>query len=159
MATGLRYGLALYGKIRWIDEDIKNQEFKDIQKNQNKLLRYLNHTKISDKIRTKSILEKFNILSVNQLNAQIKICDIWKAVNIENYPTKVTSVPLNKNVTQTRSIANGKLIEFGKTELAQATMINDAIKAWNRAPEDIKNSITYNNAKKCIKTFVKSLPI
>ena len=67
--------------------DVITQEFKDIQKNQNKLLRYLNNTRISDMISTKSILEKFNLLSVNQLNAQIKLCDIWKAVNVTDYPT------------------------------------------------------------------------
>ena len=50
----LRYGLALYGKIRWSEEDVQTQEFKDIQKNQNKLLRYLNNTKISDKMNISS---------------------------------------------------------------------------------------------------------
>ena len=67
----LRYGLALYGKIRWSEDEVRTQEFKDIQKNQNKLLRYLNNTRTSDKISTHSILEKFNLMSVNQLNAQI----------------------------------------------------------------------------------------
>ena len=61
----LMYGLAICGKIRWTEEEVITQEFKDIQKNQNKLLRYLNSTRISNMISTKSILEKFNLLSVN----------------------------------------------------------------------------------------------
>ena len=77
----LRYGFGLLGKIRWTENDTQTNEFKDIQKNQNKLLRYLNNSKISDRISTKSILEKFNQLSVNQLNANIKLCDIWKSIN------------------------------------------------------------------------------
>ena len=34
----LRYGLALFGKIRWNIEDTTHKEFKDLQINQNKLL-------------------------------------------------------------------------------------------------------------------------
>ena len=135
------------------------QEFKDIQKNQNKLLRYLNNTKVSDKISTKSILEKFNVMSVNQLNASIKLCDIWKAVNVENYPTKVNKITPQNNASLTRASANGKLKECGKTALSQATLINDATKAWNRAPKEVLDSKSYNIAKVNIKMFAKTLPI
>ena len=100
-----------------IDDDVTTNEFKDIQKNQNKLLRYLNNTKIREKISTRSILDKFNQLSVNQLNANIKLCDIWKAVNVEDYPTKVTQMSPNINSSQTRSISFGKLKEKGKTSI------------------------------------------
>ena len=155
----LRYGLGLFGKIRWTEEDITTTVFKDIQKNQNKLLRYLNNTKLSDKISTKSILEKFNQLSVNQLNASIKLCDIWKAINVKNYPTKVIQMSPDINTTQTRSITYGKLKESGKSVITQATLINDAIRAWNRAPKEVHLSTSYNVAKKNIKSFVKTLPI
>ena len=154
----LRYGLGLYGKIRWTDDEVTTCEFKDIQKNQNKLLRYLNNTKISDKISTKSILTKFNQLSVNQLNASIKLCDIWKAVNLDNYPTKVMQRIPNINFTQTRATSYGDLIEKGKSIIAQATLINDGTKAWNRAPKEVHQSLSYNIAKKNIRNFVKTLP-
>ena len=104
-------------------------------------------------------MDKFNQLSVNQLNANIKLCDIWKAVNVEDYPTKVTQMSPNINSSQTRSISFGKLKEKGKTSITQATLINDAIRAWNRAPKEVQQSLSYNVAKKNIKTFVKSLPI
>ena len=155
----LRYGLGLLGKIRWTENDTQTNEFKDIQKNQNKLLRYLNNSKISGRISTKSILEKFNQLSVNQLNANIKLCDIWKSINVENYPTRVTQIQPNTDNTQTRSISYGKLIESGKSSITQSTLINDAIRAWNRAPKEVHRSASYNTAKKNIKKIVKSLPI
>ena len=155
----LRYGLALYGKIRWNEEDVRTQEFKDIQKNQNKLLRYLNNTRVSDKVSTKSILEKFDILSINQLNASIKLCDMWKAVNVENYPTKVDKITAKSNAPETRACANGFLREKGRSVLTQETFINDATKAWNRAPKTVHDSVNYNAAKKNIKIFAKSLPI
>ena len=52
-----------------------------LQKSQNKLLRFLNNSRISDKISTKSMLEKHNMLAVNQINAQIKLTEMWKALN------------------------------------------------------------------------------
>ena len=39
---------------------------------------------------TKFLLEQANLLSVNQLNAKIKLQEVWKAINIEDYPIKIT---------------------------------------------------------------------
>ena len=55
----------------------------DLQKNQNKKCGFLNKSKLSDKISSKSILETQKQLSVNQINAQMKLCDMWKA-NFQN---------------------------------------------------------------------------
>ena len=96
-------------------------------------------------------------MSVNQLNASIKLCDIWKAVNVENYPTKVIKITPQNNASLTRASANGKLKECGKTALSQATLINDATKAWNRAPKEVLDSKSYDIAKVNIKMFAKTL--
>ena len=47
----------------------------------NKMVRLLNKVKLSDKQSTISLFKKVNMLSVNQINAQIKLTEIWKAVN------------------------------------------------------------------------------
>ena len=39
------------------------------------------------------------------------------------------------------------------------TFINDAKKAWNKAPEIIKQCKNQISAKKLIKDFLKSLPV
>ena len=77
----LRYGLPLFGKIKWTETDTQEKWLTDLQLNQNKMLRHMNGSKISDRISTKSILEKFDILSVDQMNAQAKLLEIWKASN------------------------------------------------------------------------------
>ena len=82
------------------------------------------------------------------LNASIKLCDIWKAINVKNYPTKVTQLNPDINITQTRSTTYGKLKESGKTTITQATFISDATIAWNRAPKEVHLSGSYNVAKK-----------
>ena len=157
----LRYGLPLFGKIKWNVTDTQEKWLKDLQLNQNKMLRLMNGTRIKDKISTKSILKKFDLLSVNQMNAQIKLLDMWKATNIAEYPTKVKTMEINNGASRatTRSITNGKLLEIGISSLAKDTFYNDAVKAWNAAPEVIKNCTTIWTAKKQIKSFVKSLPI
>ena len=84
----ISYGLQLYGRVRSNLNDPKNREIKAIQTVQNKMARFLNSKTIIDKIKSKVLLENINMLSVNQLNAKIKILEIWKSLNVEGYPQK-----------------------------------------------------------------------
>ena len=43
-----------------------------------------------DKINTKKIFKETHLLSVNQINAQIKLLEVWKAMNDPSYPTQCT---------------------------------------------------------------------
>ena len=67
------YDLQLLGCVKWRDSDPSNNDLDAIQKFQNKLLQVLNGSRISDKISTNSMLVNFKMLTVNQLNAQIKL--------------------------------------------------------------------------------------
>ena len=154
----LRYGLQLMGKIRWSDSDPKNQELMSIQRVQNRMTRLLNSVKISDKVNTKTLLANINGLSVNQLNAQIKLTEMWKSSAIEHYPIK-----FNKKIPEdsmgSRSKTNGIINECFGSEKLKSTFINDGIKAWNLAPESIKGCKNLISAKKEIRVFVSSLPV
>ena len=72
----IRYGLQLLGKIRWTSQDTAQGDLVAIQKAQNKVLRLINGCKLVDKISTQKLLKNVNMLSVNQLNAQIKISEV-----------------------------------------------------------------------------------
>ena len=132
---------------------------KDLQVSQNKMLRLLNNTRISDKISTSSLLTKFNMMSVNQINAQIKLSEMWKAVNVEDHPFNLDRKESGPNIRSMRSITNEMLPVKSFSELSKNTFINDGIKAWNLAPMSIKNCRTYVSAKNEIKKFVKIIPI
>ena len=82
----LRYGLQLLGKVRTKEEDSSNGLLAKLQVTQNKLARFLNGTNLLDKVCNKEIYQKNEILSVNQLNCQIKLKEVWKSMNDENYP-------------------------------------------------------------------------
>ena len=85
----LRYGLQLCHKVRLIDGDKTSALMTSLQLTQNRLLRALNNTRIKDKISTKFLLDKFGLLSVNQLSAKIKLVEVWKSIQSEDYPIKL----------------------------------------------------------------------
>ena len=70
---------------------------------------------------------------------------------MDNYPTKVNKTATTNNALTTRACSSGKLKETGKTVLTQSTLINDATKAWNLAPKEVLESLSYNIAKKTLK--------
>jgi len=59
------------------------------QRAQNKMLRVLDGSQIVDQKSTKRLLEEQNMLSVNQMAAQIKLTEMWKATNDPQYPIKM----------------------------------------------------------------------
>ena len=129
-----------------------------IQKSQNKLLRFLNKSFLMDKVSVESMLEKHNMLSINQLNAQIKLTQIWKAVKDADHPFKIVVPSPNPDQRVSRGQEAGYIKSKALSNITKKTFINDSIKAWNRAPNDLKNKANIYGAKAAIKKFVKTLP-
>ena len=92
----LRYGLQLCTKVRLTENDPTAADLKALQLTQNRMLRVINNSKIKDKISNKSMLDKFGLLSVNQLAASIKLVEVWKSFNQEGYPLRLE--PYNHNL-------------------------------------------------------------
>ena len=134
----IRYGLQLLGKVRMSTSEPLNQDLEAIQKCLNKLVRVLNNSRLSDKISTKFMLTKFNLLSVNQMNAQIKLTQIWKSVHISNYPIKTSILQRGSEAMTTRAMTSGVLKEAKISNSSEKTFLNDATHIWNMAPETIK---------------------
>ena len=99
------------------------------------------------------------MLSVNQINAQLKLSEMWKAVNDEEHPFNLEKKDSGSDVRSMRSISNEMLPVKSFSELSKNTFINDGIKAWNLAPISIKNCSSYASAKTEIKKFVRMIPI
>ena len=155
----IRYGLQLIGKVRTEVHESSQSDLNALQKTQNRLIRLLSGTKLSNKISTGSLLKNLKMLSVNQLNAQIKLTEIWKAVNNENHPISVKKSTLIQGERELRSKFDGKLIESGFSNLAKDSFLSDAIRLWNKAPDAITKCSSIYSVKKEIKVFVKTLPI
>ena len=138
--------------------DPTNKDFDNIQKVQSKLARLLTRTKLSDKVCTASLLTKTNMMSVNQINGQIKIQEIWKSLNVPNYPIQINKQSPNANGPATRADTKGRLIETGNSCLSSRTCINDAVKIWNQLPSSITECKSFYQIKKQAKIFAKTLP-
>ena len=85
--------------------------------------------------------------------------EIWKAINIDNYPLAIQQRSCTSDERTTRAVTSGRPREIGRTRLTQNTCISDAIKVWNRAPSAVTDSKSLYQAKKESKKFVKTLPI
>ena len=155
----IRYGLQLLGKVRLTDLDPMCANLREIQLVQNKLLRNLNGTKIKDMISISSLHKKFGMLSVNQLNAQIKLLEVWKALNVVDYPLKVTQQKMPNLGMATRAAEKEKPIEIGKSNLTRNSSTSDAIRVWNLSPENVTASKTIFQVKNAIKNYVRTLPV
>ena len=156
----VRYGLQLLGKVRVTESDPTNGLLAKLQITQNKMARFLNNTKISDKISNKEIYHKQNLLSVNQLNGQIKLTEVWKSINKTNYPIKweIKSIPTDGSRV-TRSSNNVTLKENKHSCYTSTSFLNDAAKLWNLTPLSLRECKSIYSAKKQIRTFVTSLPL
>ena len=155
----IRYGLQLLGKVRLNFQDPVCADLREIQLIQNKLLRTLNGTKIKDRVSTVSLLTKFAMLSVNQLNAQVKLLEMWKVVIVDDYPLLIKQQKIPATGMSTRASQKGRLIEIGKSNTTLNTSTSDAIRIWNLSPVSVTEAKTLYQAKDAIKIYVKCLPI
>ena len=124
---------------------------RNLQKNSDSsknMLRLLNGSKISDKISIESMLSKFKALSVNQLNASIKLLEIWKSLNLSNYPLTIKQQSSDSNRINTRADQKQKPVEIGRKELTKNTCISDAVRVWNLAPISVTACLSVYQAKK-----------
>ena len=130
-----------------------------VQISQNKMLRMLDRVSLKEHVTTASLLEKYNIPSVNQLAAEIKLVEAWKCQNVEQYPLKLEPNNPNKNgsdrVIRTSSIKMWK--DDAKTMAAKVSFSRDCARLWNNCPVSITQATTLNLAKKEIKKFCCTL--
>ena len=155
----LRYGLQLCNQVRVKSEDPSNTLMDSVQSAQNKMLRMLDRVKLEDHITSASLLKKYNLPSVNQLSAEIKLVEAWKCTHIESYPLRLE--PNNPNRADClRSIRPSSIKQWKDESSSTAARISfsrDTAKLWNNAPVAITNAISLYSAKREIKSFCKTL--
>jgi hypothetical protein len=73
-----------------------------LQKAENRMLRTITGMWQRDRVRIKDLLERTNNMSVNQTASQIKLCEMWKASKVEDYPVKMekTKCKIGERVTR-----------------------------------------------------------
>ena len=124
-------------------------------------MRLLVNAPFNDRTSTEELLEKTGLLSVNQLAASIKLIEVWKGLNIPNYPIQLE--PNNptqlETVRQMRPTTTRLWNQDAKSMAAKCSFSRNAAKLWNGAPLNIKTTVNLNSAKKEITKYCKTLPI
>jgi ribonuclease P/MRP protein subunit RPP40 len=152
----LRYGLAIFGSLRMSENDSKCKMGTELQIAQNKLLRLLTGSRLSDKKSVSSMLGQLGLSSVNQMIAEARLLETWKATHLPGAPlADILSKKLPGSSTTTRSISNSHLTIQG----ASLSFGNLASKLWNKAGPEIRNAITICTARGAIRKFARSMPI
>ena len=107
------------------------------------------------------MLEKYQLLSVNQLAAEIKLVEVWKAINVEGCPTKLDPYVAERRKTnfELRPKTNRIFNDTARLQVSKSSFNIDAARTWNNAPKEVQNAITLSIARREIRTFCKSLPI
>ena len=107
------------------------------------------------------MLEKFNLLSDNQLSAQIKLREVWKFVNCEDYPIKLEpyNTAIRDGAHSLRHKPNRTFLDSCRLQKSKSSFNVDAANVWNFAQMSVKLASRSHEAKKAIDAFVKTLPV
>ena len=159
VALKLRYGLQLYASVRTKENEPKTDLMKKLQIAQNDLLRVLTNKRLTDKVRIEDMFKQYDMLSVNQVAAQIKLTEIWKATHDNEYPIKFFRLEETQNRITTRQTTRGDLHVHSKSVLALKGFIGSAPRLWNQVPFTIRNTNTLTAAKIEIKLYCQTLLI
>ena len=116
---------------------------------------------LKEHVTSKSLLLKYNLPSVNQLAAEIKITEAWKAHNITNYPYKLelNNPDRNDGGRIVRTTTTKMWNDASKSKAASISMSRDCAKLWNTAPTNIINAPNLYGAKRLIKAYCRTLEI
>ena len=155
----LRYGLQLYGKVRLSDKEPSESLLDSLQVTLNKFARFIHGSTLMDRINTKTIYEETQLFSVNQIMAQIKLIEVWKSINITDYPIQWKSRAELIKKEGLKSSNKPDLVIKGRTVIQDSTFINDTARVWNTAPQDLKNCKSLYSVKNQIKIYSRTLPI
>ena len=105
------------------------------------------------------MLQKFSLLSVNQLGAKIKLMEVWKIVNCPDYPLRLEPYrnPDSERRHDLRPQLNKIFNDNCRLKRSEQSFNVDAARLWNLAPMDIKNATTLNRAKTFIVNYAPNL--
>ena len=148
--------------MRLLNSDPTPNTLKSLQSNQNRMLRAINGSKISDRISTESMLMKFGLLSVNQLCAKIKLIEIWKSQNNEDYPIKLDPYRPTTSIIHlhdTRVQPNRVFNDSCKLKKSESSFHMDSARLWNASPPEIRLAANISLAKTATHKFCKTLPV
>ena len=122
------------------------------------VLRLLCSSKRENKMSIKAMLDKIGWLSINQLASEVRLIEVWKSLNQDNYSLKNLFEKVDNNQRNTRASMRIRLKSGLKSRLRENSFHYPSVRLWNSAPPTICNAQTESEARRAIRAFVKNLP-
>ena len=151
----LRYGIAIMWPVRMEESDPEPSAINGVKVVFNDMLRLLNRVARKDRVSIKSMLSKLGWLSINQLVAEVRLKEVWKALNTESSLSGL----FEKVEGPTRASASNKIKVGMNSQLRENSFVYPTVKLWNRAPDSVRLANTELKAKREIRQFVRTLPL
>ena len=104
------------------------------------------------------MLQETGWLSINQLSCEIRLIEVWKSLNFENYCLKDVFEKVH-SVQQTRNSNKIRLKSGFKTRLRENSFQYPSVLVWNSAPLSVTSAETESAARRAIREFVLTLPL
>ena len=155
----IRYELAIFCPIRISPDDPNPTSIEGVKVIYHNLLRFLCNSKRSSHTSIASMLDKLGWLSINQLSCEIRLIEVWKALNIENHCLNNLFEKATTDRGITRSAGLNKLKTHFKSKIRDNSFVYPSIQIWNSAPSEITTAETESRARTAIRKYVKTLPI
>ena len=154
----LRYALGLFCPIRIKGTDPQSHSINGIKTIYNDVLRLLCGSKRENRKPIEELLAETGRLSINQLSCEIRLIEVWKSLNLDNYCLK-DLFEVVQSTQQTRSSNKIKLKSGFKSWLRENSFQYPSVQLWNSAPSSVTSATTESSARSAIKIFVQTLPL
>ena len=123
------------------------------------VLRLLCNSKRKNHTPIESMLEQLGWLSINQLASEIRLLEVWKGLNQENYCLNDLFEKAQSNSGNTRSAGLNRLKNVFKSKIRENSFAYPSVQLWNSAPPEITTETRESRARKAIRNYVKTLPV
>ena len=150
----LRYALGLYCPIRIKPDDPVPSSINAIRVTYNDVLRLLCNSKRDERKPIGELLGQLGWLSLNQMSCEVRLIEVWKSLNLEDYCLKDLFERVNS-----RNSERIRLKSAFKSRLRENSFHYPSVRIWNTAPSTVTHAKTESQARKAIRNFVQTLPI
>ena len=146
----LRYGLAVFWPVRLHQQDPNPSVVEPLKVVFNDMLRLLCGNRREDKVSIATMLQQLQWLSLNQLAAEVRLLEVWKALN-----NKSSLSGLFENEESSSRACKNKI---SSSKIRESSFLYPSAKLWSMAPHAVVSAPTESMARKAIRSFVKTLP-
>mgnify|MGYP003841608465 FL=1 len=157
----VRYGLPLFSNIRVSEDEPTSSSMRSLQVETNKGLRVVVGCTLADRRPVQDLVAEVNVPTVNQLAVEATLMDVWRQINF-HLPAAEYFVPLENYVIDgrvTRRTGKGLLASIPCDESGAARFFQQGAMLWNLAPQNLRDEMDENKAKRLIRDFAREMPL